>query len=459
MSAFDLARHASLAAASPALVLEDEVVSFGELHRRALAFRRETAGTPLVAFVARPTGAALSFTCAMLASGVAILPVHPRFTDTERSAMLARFPDAVFFSEDDLERLMRDSSEGPPLGSPADDERLCAILSSSGTTGIPKGVLLSRRAFAASARASAENLGWTASDRWLLSMPFSHAGGLSIVSRCLSAGRPIVVQPRFDPDRTLCAIERDQVSLLSVVPSMLAALIEHDRENTLARLRAMLVGGAGCPPGLIEVCRERGIPALTTYGLTETCSQVTTQALARPATWTARDSGVSLSGIVVRVVDAEGREIIGEEGRVLVGGSTLMTGYAGGEPLALGATIDTGDIGLLDDRGRLTLSGRADDLIVTGGENVSPVEVELVLRSVDGVIDALVVGIPDPRWGQVVAALLVLRSGQTGDHVLAAVKGALAPFKLPRRMREVAALPLGITGKADRQAARALFSS
>ncbi len=373
--------------------------------------------------------------------------------------MLARFPDAVFFSEDDLERLMRDSVEGPPLGSPADDERLCAILSSSGTTGIPRGVLLSRRAFAASARASAENLGWTTSDRWLLSMPFSHAGGLSIVSRCLSSGRPIVVHPRFDPERTLRAIQQDQVSLLSVVPSMLAALLECDRKDTLARLRAMLVGGAGCPPGLIHACRDRGIPALTTYGLTETCSQVTTQSLARPATWTTRDSGSVLSGIVVRVVDAEGRKLIGEEGRVLVGGSTLMTGYAGAEPLALGAMIDSGDLGTLDERGRLTLSGRADDLIVTGGENVSPAEVELALRSVDGVIDALVVGIPDPRWGQVVAALLVLRSGQTGEHVVARVRGALAPFKLPRRVREVAVLPLGITGKADRQAARALFSS
>ena len=307
--------------------------------------------------------------------------------------------------------------------------------------------------------ASAENLGWNPSDRWLLSMPFSHAGGLSIVTRCLAAGRPIVLHPRFDPERVLRSIEGQGVTLLSVVPTMLAALIEVDRKNSLRRLRAILVGGAPCPPDLVCASRDRGAPILLTYGLTEACSQVTTQRLDEHEPRTARDSGRPLSGIGVNVVDRCGRAVVGEEGRVLVSGPTLMTGYAGEGRLDPGASIDSGDLGSLDERGRLTISGRADDLIISGGENVSPTEVELSLRSLDGVTDALVLGLPDPRWGQIVGALLVLEPGHTIDGVLAALRGRVAGFKVPRLTREVTLVPVGITGKPDRRAARELLSS
>ena len=137
-------------------------------------------------------------------------------------------------------------------------------------------------------------------------MPVCHVGGLSILTRCLLARRAVILEPRFDPDAVLAAIVRERVTLLSVVPTMLAALLERDREGALGRLRAVLVGGAGAPFALIEACAERGIPALTTYGLTEACSQVTVQRLTSPYR-AARGSGEPLSGVELRIAGTGSR--------------------------------------------------------------------------------------------------------------------------------------------------------
>src|SRR5262249_6852179 len=164
-----------------------------------------------------------------------------------------------------------------------------------------------RRAFAASAAASAANLGWRPGDRWLLCMPLGHVGGLSIVTRCVAARSTVVLAPRFDPAAVLRAIERERATLLSVVPTMLAALLEGEGAGAAACLRVLLGGGAAAPAALLEECTRRRIRALTTYGITEACSQVTAQRPRDPAT-VEPGCGQALAGVELRIAGAAGRD-------------------------------------------------------------------------------------------------------------------------------------------------------
>lgn len=453
MSLFDVRADTPRRGDEPLLVLDGRTLTRADVARCARSLATLVREAPLVSFVARPSEPALVLALAAISFGVPILPLHPRFTAVEVAAIRARFGDTKHVDEPEIAAALASGSAAGAFA-PADDERLLAILLSSGTSGEPKGARLSRRAFAASARASEANLGWEPRDRWLLSMPFSHAGGLSILTRCLAAHRPIVVHAGFDPDRIVDSVAREGVSLLSVVPTMLASLLERPGADRLSALRAILVGGAACPPDLVSASRARGIRVLTTYGLTEACSQVTTQPFDRPELWTSLDSGVALPGVTLRVVDAAGNAVVGQEGRIHVGGPTLMSGYVGddGEVAPL---FETGDLGVVDERGRLFVSGRADDVIVTGGENVSPLEVERALRGIAGVVDVCVVGLDEPRWGSVVGALFALEPGRDLALVLEAARERLAPHKRPRKALAVASLPRGATGKPDRRAARA----
>jgi O-succinylbenzoic acid--CoA ligase len=348
---------------------------------------------------------------------------------------------------DELDVLDQEPPTRTPPSSP-DPSAPFAILFTSGTSGTPKGAILTAEAFVASAAASAQNLGWLANDRWIACMPLCHVGGLSILTRCLLARRAVVLHPRFDADSVLESIEARGGSFLSVVPTMLRALLEADRRGTLARLRAVLVGGAAAPPPLLEECQARGLRALATYGLTEACSQVTAQRLADAPS--SRGSGPPLPGTSVRI----------DRGRILVAGPTLMRGYLGQPELPPAAWFDTGDLGELDDRGHLLVHARRTDLVVTGGENVYPAEVEAALESCPGVHRAAVFGVPDDRWGEIVAAAIEPGPGgaPTLEALAAALVPLLAPFKRPRRVCFVPRLPAVGPDKPDRARARALFT-
>jgi O-succinylbenzoic acid--CoA ligase len=338
--------------------------------------------------------------------------VHPRLTPAESAALLA--------------------AAAPHA--PAPDT--AAILFTSGTTGVPRGAQLSYDALVASAAASAVNLGWREDDRWMACMPLAHVGGLSILTRCLAARAAVVLEPRFDAATLPARLVEERVTLLSLVPTMLAKLLdEHPSWTPPSHLRALLLGGAAAPARLLARARARGIPVLTTYGLTEACSQVVT-------------GGRALPGVELRIV--------GDEGRVQVRGPMLMSGYLGEPPLAPGAWFDTGDLGEIDASGTLRLHARRTDLVVTGGENVYPAEVEDALAACPGVAAACVFGVPDETWGQIVAALVVPEGAAAGfdrEAFRAAVTERLAPHKRPRRLALVDALPQNRAGKLDRAAA------
>lgn len=328
-----------------------------------------------------------------------------------------------------------------------DPESTLAIVRTSGTSGDPKGVRLSRRAFAASASASASNLGWKDDDRWLLALPIAHVGGLSILLRCLQARRTVVVDTsdHFDPSAMVQRIDSQRVTLLSVVPTMLRRLLEV-RDSVPSSLRAVLVGGGAASPEVMAQAVSRGWPVLATYGCTEACSQITTQALDEP--WSeASGSGRPLAGQQVRIQDS----------RIEFRGPTLMSGFLppGGEPFTQDGWLRSGDLGHLDEQGNLHVHGRADDVIISGGENVSPLRVERILERHPAVRAACVFAVPDPNWGQRVEAAVVAQpdaekpSPETWDGFL---RLRLAPYERPKRVAWIEALCLNSVGKLDRRA-------
>lgn len=322
------------------------------------------------------------------------------------------------------------------------------IVYTSGTSGEAKGVVLGHAGLAAGAAASARHLGTHPADRWLACLPLFHVGGLAILVRSVLAGLPVVLHERFDPAAVSRALDEEQVTLASLVPTMLARLLDERRGRPPgAALRAVLLGGAGAPAPLLERAAGAGWPLLPTYGLSEAGSQVAT--LPPGAPLRADGGGLRpLPGTGVRIAP---------EGEIQVRGPTLMQGYWG-RPAAsaralAGGWLRTGDLGALDADGTLRVLGRADDMLVSGGENVHPAEVETALLAHPDVADAGVAGLPDAEHGERPAAWVVLAPGARADAgaLERFLRARIAGYKVPRSYRFVAALPRNAGGKLVRR--------
>ncbi len=333
------------------------------------------------------------------------------------------------------------------------------IMFTSGTSGKPKGAMLTHDNLIANAVASHERLNMTADDHWLCVLPLYHIGGLSIFVRCFMLGATVSLFPRFDVDSVYHALCTRPITLISLVPTMLYRLLERDVRAWTPSLRLILLGGAAADERLMARCADFRLPVATTYGLTEASSQVCTatpdMTYRKPAS-----VGKPMNGITIRIVDEhENTCPTGTIGEIAVRGKTVMAGYYHDDASTAKTIRDgelfTGDMGYVDRDGDLWVIQRRSDLIVTGGENVYPAEIEAVLRQFSGVADVAVVGIPDPEWGQIVACALV---GEVDiPHLQAALRQHLAGYKIPRRWRILPTLPLNSTGKVDKGALRALF--
>lgn len=402
-----------------------------------------------VALVASARRETLIAIWALLESGVPLLPLHPRLTAVETGALVLR-AGARFLAEDEVTQLGAPLDGGIrwPEAAPHHPEAVAALIFTSGTSGTPRGVVLSRRSFVAGAIASAARLGWQDDDGWLLCMPLGHVGGLTILTRCLEARRTVVLLPRFEPAAVLDAIRSGGATILSVVPAMLAPLLDQDREGILALPRAVIAGGAALPDALRHRALSHGVNVLATYGLTESCAMST---LEMPGA--ASGAGTALPGVTIEIVDADAMPLpAGEPGTIRIRGATLMSGYLGSPPLA--GLLDTGDIGHLDPDGTLHVHGRRSELIITGGENVAPAEVEAALARCPGVREVLVFGVPDDRWGAVVAAAIVPSTPDFDPApAFADLASRLASFKRPRLWALVEVLPQTPAGKPDRRGA------
>jgi O-succinylbenzoic acid--CoA ligase len=413
----------------------------------------------LVAVTTDDGPATIETLLALIELRVPFFPLHQRATAIEREALLEVLPIPWLIEAAGTQacgltaRACRDSPHARRL---LERTPQFAALATSGSTGQPRVALLSRAAFRASAAASAAHLGWRADDRWLLCLPLAHIGGLSVVTRCLIARRPLALLPprsaasegQSSSERLADGIVSAAPTLISMVPAQLDGLLELGPRFELPRaVRVILTGGAASSRRLLRAAAERGWPVLTSYGLTEACSQVATQ---RPGTPhdEQRGVGVPLPGVGVRI----------ESGVIHVDGPTLACGYIGA---GVDETIDpaqgfrTRDLGRIDAAGELHVLGRIDDVIISGGENVAPAEIEAVLQTCAGVLEVCVFGVPDPRWGEAVVAGLRTREGDSVALISAAAGEArrrLAVFRRPKFYVCVPEFVHGKNGKLDRAA-------
>ncbi len=300
-------------------------------------------------------------------------------------------------------------------------EAVHTVIRTSGTTGEPKRVELTHRNHAASAAAAADAIGAEPGDRWLCPLPLHHVGGLNILVRAAINRRTAVLHDRFDAERVRDVLERGEVTLVSLVPTMLTRL-RHAGLRNAPGLRAIALGGGPVPAALLDWAAATGIPVTPVYGMTETCSHV-------------------VAGIPGRVL--RGAELsLSEEGEILVRGEMVAPGALGPD-----GWLHTGDRGRLDADGLLHVEGRIKEMIVTGGENVSPLEVEQVLMAHPAVADAGVAGVPDPLWGEAVTAFVVLGERATGEELEAWCRERLEPFMVPKAFHTLPELPRNAAGK------------
>ena len=342
---------------------------------------------------------------------------------------------------------------------PLDLTRTQAIVFTSGTTGRPKGAVLTFANHFFSATASAYRLGLHPNDRWLTCMPLYHVGGMSILLRSCLYGTTVVLHEHFDVDAVAHALAHDQITLVSLVPTMLYRIFARDAHPTFsASLRCILLGGAAAPPDLLALARA--LPVATTYGLSEACSQVATASprdlLAHPGT-----VGKPLMFTTVEIRNGDERLLPDEIGEIVVRGPSVMTKYYNDDTATArtlkNGWLHTGDLGYKDPEGNLFVVQRRSDLIVTGGENVYPSEVERVLRTHPDVVEACVMGLPDPEWGQRVVAAVVTNTPES--ELDAYVREHLAGYKIPRQYVFPPELPKTASGKIKRPAILRLFST
>lgn len=359
----------------------------------------------------------------------------------------------------DVSELVTSSSSIEPVPGDAlslDDPH--AIIYTSGSSGAPKGVVLTLSNLMWNSISFSLCAGSSPDDRWLLCLPLFHVGGYAIVFRALLAGSGIVLHQRFEPERIASSLRDDGVTLASFVPTMLDDLLKSGSEGVLApRLRLVLVGGGKPTPQLKSAVERNRLPVRLTYGMTETCSFV---ALSTSWSSSVQEYAPCLPS-EVRVVQAVGRRLrfapVGGEGEIAVRGPTLFSAYWRQPALSRSRFLDgwflTGDLGAIDDSGAIKVIGRKDATIITGGEKVLPDEVESALRSHPSVLDAVVLGMEDKRWGQMVVAVIELRGGaeRPSDADLKSfLTEKLGRYKIPKRFVFEARLPRTSTGKPRR---------
>lgn len=389
--------------------------------------------------------------------GCPIVPGDPLRSDHWRVALwLAAGVDRAIEPGTDLFAVAADAEAVTLPEDCTGADSVLLVVGTSGSGGEPKGAMLTARNIAAAVQASRARLGLHAGDRWLLCLPLHQVGALAVLYRCMEAGATAVLRDGFDPDRAWWDIGQLGITHVSLVPGMLAQLLDVVGDAPPPpTLQRVVVGGMAIPPALADRALHGGWPVCPSYGVTETMSQIAT---ALPEERVPPGCvGRPLAGFEVQVVDGHGRPTWGV-GRIRVKGPAVMAGYAdperrGGYGLDEGWLI-TGDLGRLDGGGRLWIERRADDVLVTGGENVHPRQVEEMLRGCPAIGEVGVAGRPDPARG---ATLVAVYTGDAAAEAVAAWGREHLPAALrPGAYHHVGSLPFGRSGLIDRDLLRML---
>ncbi len=439
-----------------------------------------------------PEMLALFFACARL--GALFMPLNWRLAGPEHRQMLDDCPpgvlvvEAPFLEQTDTCRKELGAMKLVSLGSSAadwqpwdefldsghgsvahdlsiDPNTPLLICYTSGATGKPKGVVLTQGAIDCNADNSVDMHAMTPDDRVLTILPMFHVGGLNIqTTPALRTGCTLVLHPRFDPEAALDAIARERITLVLTVPAVVDMMIASPRWSStdFSSLRMMSIGSSIVPLRMIEAVHTRGVPMTQVYGATETCP-IAAYLKRDEAQRKVGSTGRAALHCRLRIVGPDDADLpAGEAGEIVVQGRNLFAGYWR-NPEATAAAMDkgwyrTGDMGWVDDKGFLTVVGRKKEMIISGGENIYPAELENVLMQCEDIAEAAVVGRSDARWGEIAVAVVVPKSGRqpSAGDILKLFDGRLARYKHPKDVLFVGELPKTALGKIRKEELRQL---
>jgi o-succinylbenzoate---CoA ligase len=463
---------------SPALYDEMQSLSYGQLYESVAKLAGSIKALPemhkpgIIAVLLPNSLEYVTLIHAIRWIGASFHPIHASSKNKEIKDTIDRISPSVLICNREHEDALRsavsttavpvvaieDLNENNAAGlyHPAISSEIASILATSGTSGVPKYVPHTMAQHEASAFASAQNIRVKSEDNWLCVLPLSHAGGLSIVFRSMIYASSMTILKQFNTDEVITKLRSLEISLVSLVPTMLRALLLEDRFNpeNVPSLRTILLGGARAEAALLDQAAERGFTVLTSYGMTETASQAVTMSEFAPSSKRG-SAGRPLPGVSVNIRDDKNENLPeNTSGTIWLKGPMLLESYYGSDPdpeLFRDGWFRTGDLGYLDEDGYLWVSQRSDQMIITGGENVDPAEVEDVLRSHPDISDAAVIGVADEKWGELIAAAI---ETQNPDLNIAAISAfcreKLTAFKVPKKWLIMDSLPRTDSGKVAR---------
>ena len=494
-------RHARSIPAKTAIRFGQRELCYAELATLVARFAKALAAVGVsrggcVAYLGynRPEMLALLFACARL--GALFMPLNWRLTAHEHRQMLLDCPPTVllveahFITQTDTVRdthatMTLVAFDAPyagwisysdfldnPVHSAADAERgdrdsPLFICYTSGSTARPKGVLLTQKALECNAANSVDMHELTQNDVILTTLPLFHVGGLNNqTTPALMTGCTVVLHPKFDVDATFDAIERDGITLTVLVPAQLDRMMANRRwaSADFSSLRMITTGSCIVPMHMIHAVHAKGTPLVQVYGATETCP-IAAYLKEHEARQKVGSSGKAAAHCHLRIVDVHGADVTpGATGEILVKGDNVMTGYWQAPQASAAALIDgwyhSGDMGHQDDEGYLYVDGRSKDMIISGGENIYPAEIENLLIECPDIAEVSVIGKPDARWGEIIVAVVVPKQGSalTAQQVLTQLDGRIARYKHPKEVILVAALPKTALGKVRKEEVRQMVA-
>lgn len=474
-----LMQRARLTPDRAAIESGDGTVTFNELYEQVAAVSRRLAAWGIgrgehVALLCESTLSMIRFIHALGLLGAVSILLNNRLStgelawQTEDSAARLLISDRALEKQGreiaekqsvpfaTMDEIMAVRPEPVELSAETDLDAPCTMVYTSGTTGHPKGVILTWGNHWWSAAGSMLNLGLERTDKWLCCVPLFHVSGLSILMKSLIYGMTVVLQTKFNPHEVNLQILQNGVTMMSVVSNMLRRMLDDlGDEKYPASFRCMLLGGGPAPMPLLRRCEKNRIPIYQTYGLTETASQMVTL----PPEFMFSKIGSAGKPLFHGEIRIDGREQTAPEqpGEILVRGPNVTSGYWGRPEATAQALKDgwlhTGDIGYLDQDGFLYVLDRRCDLIISGGENIYPAEIESVLLSHPAVEEAGVIGVKDVRWGEVPWAFVKPGTGfrLSEKELLDFCAGQLAHYKLPVHVQQVESLPRNASRKLLRR--------
>ncbi|MFJ9245746.1 class I adenylate-forming enzyme family protein [Streptomyces sp. NPDC101776] len=450
----------------PVVTANGRSLTASDLLARARAAAHRFQGHPAVLYL---SPSHLAYPVALFGAalaGIPFIPLNYRLGEHQLARLLARHPGALVLRSADLDALLsaEEGTDAPELAQPQDQDSVAVVLYTSGTTAEPKAALLRHRHLLAYVLNTQEFASAEEGDASLVAVPPYHVAGLMNLLTNLYSGRRLVYLPAFDAGEWLATARRERVTHALVVPTMLARIVAEAPAGDAGTptLRSLAYGGARTPRPVVEQALRifPGTGFVNAYGLTETASSVAVlgpddhrEALAAsdPAVRDRLGSvGRPLPGVEIEIRDDDGRPAAaGETGLVFVRGDQISGEYGGRSTLDEDGWFPTRDRGRLDADGYLFIEGRADDTIIRGGENIAPAEIEDVLVAHPGIVEAAVIGVPDPEWGQRIVAVVV----GAGDpaEVRQWVKDRLRSSKTPDTIVFRAELPKTETGKLLRR--------